>query len=78
MSTCRLVAEIRPYIDWSPFFMTPDLKGKHPKILEDHAVGSQVRDVYEDANQLIDEIIADDSLRANAAYAFWPAASDGG
>ena len=71
------LAEIRPYIDWSPFFMTWELKGKYPKILEDRAVGSQARELYEDANQLIDEIIAADSLRANAAYGFWPAGSDG-
>ncbi len=70
------LAEIRPYVDWSPFFMTWELKGKFPKIFESDVVGQQARELYDDANALIDEVIADHSLRANAVYAFWNAASD--
>tara|TARA_R110002049_G_scaffold2750_8_gene22179 strand:- start:104273 stop:107974 length:3702 start_codon:yes stop_codon:yes gene_type:complete len=69
--------EIREYIDWSPFFMTWELKGKYPKIFDDETVGPQAKELYDDANALLDEIIANGSLTATAAYAFWPAASDG-
>ncbi|TWT82856.1 Methionine synthase [Planctomycetes bacterium CA13] len=68
--------EIRSFIDWSPFFMTWELKGKYPKIFEDKVVGSHAKELYDDANQLLDEIIAKQSLTANAVYGFWPAASD--
>ncbi len=71
------LTEIRPYIDWSPFFMTWELKGKYPKIFSDAVVGAQAKELYDDANAILDKIIADGSLTANAAYGFWPAASDG-
>jgi 5-methyltetrahydrofolate--homocysteine methyltransferase len=71
------IAEIRPYIDWSPFFMTWELKGKYPKIFDDAVVGEQAKEVYDNANELLDKIIADRMLTANAAYGFWPAASEG-
>ncbi|MCC7334865.1 MAG: methionine synthase [Pirellulaceae bacterium] len=69
--------EIRPYIDWSPFFSTWELKGKYPKILKDKVVGEQAQELFDDANKLLDEVIAGDLLIANAVYGFWPAASDG-
>ncbi len=71
------LTEIRPYIDWSPFFMTWELKGKYPKIFKDKVVGEQAKELYDDANVILDQIIADGSLQANAVHAFWPAASDG-
>ena len=67
------VADIRPYIDWSPFFMTWELRGKFPKIFEDEVVGAQAKELYDDANKLLDEVIAKELLTANAAYGFWPA-----
>ena len=70
------IADIRPYIDWSPFFMTWELKGKYPKIFDDKVVGEVAREVYDKANALLDRMIAEKLLTANAAYAFWPAASD--
>ena len=69
------LAEIRPFIDWSPFFMTWELKGKYPKIFDDKVVGAQAKELFDDANKLLDEIISNGSLRANAVYGFWPAAS---
>ncbi|MGB7346079.1 MAG: methionine synthase, partial [Pirellulaceae bacterium] len=68
--------EIRQYIDWSPFFMTWELKGKYPKIFDDAVVGAQAKELYDDANAILDQVIANGSLTANAVYAFWPAASD--
>ncbi len=69
--------ELRPFIDWSPFFMTWELKGKYPKIFENEIVGAQARELYDDANRMLDQVIADQSLKANAVYGFFPAASDG-
>ena len=71
------IAEIRDYIDWSPFFMTWELKGKYPKIFDDAHVGEEAKKVYDDANRLLDQIVADHSVQASAVYGFWPAASDG-
>ena len=68
---------IRPYIDWSPYFMTWELKGKYPKIFKDKVVGEIAREVYDKANAMLDQIIAEDLIQAQAAYGFWPAASDG-
>lgn len=71
------IAEIREYIDWSPFFMTWELKGKYPKIFKDKVVGEEAKKVFDDANQILDQIIADGSVKASTVYGFWPAASDG-
>jgi len=70
------IAEIRPYIDWSPFFMSWELKGKYPKIFADETVGKQAKELFDDANEMLDQIISNHWLTANAAYAFWPAASE--
>ncbi len=69
--------EIRKYIDWSPFFMSWELKGKYPKIFDDAKVGEAARKLFEDARGLLDMIIAEHRFTAKAAYGFWPAASDG-
>jgi 5-methyltetrahydrofolate--homocysteine methyltransferase len=68
--------ELRRYIDWSPFFQTWELKGKFPRIFEDPHVGEEARKLYEDANQLLDRIIAEKLLVARGVYGFWPAHSD--
>lgn len=69
------LAEIARYIDWTPFFQTWQLHGKYPMILEDKVVGSEARKLYEDANNLLLEIIHDKSLQARAVIGFWPANS---
>jgi len=71
------LAEIAKYIDWSPFFMTWELKGKYPQILKDATVGEVARELFDNAKSLLDEIIEKRLLKANAVYGFWPAASDG-
>jgi 5-methyltetrahydrofolate--homocysteine methyltransferase len=70
------LAEIRPYIDWSPFFSTWELKGKYPKIFEDEQVGPVARDLFEKAQSMLDELIAGGELKAHAVYGFWPANSE--
>jgi 5-methyltetrahydrofolate--homocysteine methyltransferase len=71
------LAEIRQYIDWSPFFMTWELKGKFPKIFDDPTVGKHARELYDDANKLLDLVIGEKLLQANGVYGFFPAASAG-
>jgi 5-methyltetrahydrofolate--homocysteine methyltransferase len=68
---------LRPYIDWSPFFLTWELKGKFPRIFEDPQVGGEAKSLYDDANRLLDRIIAEKLLTARGVYGFWPANSEG-
>jgi 5-methyltetrahydrofolate--homocysteine methyltransferase len=69
--------EIERYIDWTFFFVAWELKGKFPKILESPEYGAAARELYEHGRGLLDEIKTKKLLRANAAYGFWPAGSDG-
>ncbi|MCA9266065.1 MAG: methionine synthase, partial [Planctomycetales bacterium] len=69
--------EIIPYIDWSPFFMAWELKGKYPAIFADPKVGTAAKELFDDAQALLKEIVATRSLQARAVYGFWPAAADG-
>jgi 5-methyltetrahydrofolate--homocysteine methyltransferase len=69
--------ELVPYIDWSPFFMTWELKGKFPKIFDDPNVGPTAKKLYDDARKLLDKIVLKRLLKARGVYGFWPAASIG-
>jgi len=69
--------QIVPFIDWSPFFHTWELKGVFPRILDDPSVGAQARKLHEDAQRLLERIVSRRSLRAHAVYGFWPANSVG-
>ncbi|MGH7225995.1 MAG: vitamin B12 dependent-methionine synthase activation domain-containing protein, partial [Gemmataceae bacterium] len=71
------LTDIVQYIDWSPFFMAWEMNGKYPQILSDAKVGSEARKLFEDANRLLKQILADKALSANAVYGFWPANSCG-
>lgn len=68
---------LREFIDWSPFFMTWELRGKYPKIFDDPNVGEEAQRIFDDANQMLDQLIADKKLTAKGVFGFWPAASDG-
>ena len=68
---------LRNYIDWSPFFLTWELKGKYPRIFEDPRYGDEARTLYTDANRLLDRIIDEKLLTARGVYGFWPANSEG-
>jgi 5-methyltetrahydrofolate--homocysteine methyltransferase len=67
------LALLREYIDWSFFFHAWELKGKFPAILE----REEARELYADATELLDEIVAGRLLRPRGVYGFWPAASEG-
>ncbi len=69
--------QIRPLIDWTFFFTTWELRGSYPAILDDPEKGKVARELHASANELLDRIIADKLLTANAVYGFWPANSDG-
>jgi len=65
--------ELRKFIDWSPFFRTWMLTGKYPSILEDKKVGVQATELFDDANQMLDDIIAEKKLSAKAVFGIYPA-----
>ncbi len=69
--------ELARYIDWSPFFMAWEMKGKYPQILSDPVTGDAARKLFDDARRLLDRIISGRLLRARGVYGFWPAAADG-
>lgn len=71
------LTELRNFIDWSPFFKTWMLTGKHPAILEDNVVGEQATELYNDANALLDKIIENKSLRVKSVIGLFPAVADG-
>ena len=71
------LSEIREKIDWSPFFMAWELKGHFPKILDDPKQGEEARKLYEDAQELLDDIVRQKSLSARAVIGFFPANSVG-
>jgi 5-methyltetrahydrofolate--homocysteine methyltransferase len=71
------LAEIVPYIDWSPFFMTWEMSGKYPAILDDPNVGKEARDLFARAQEMLKNLVAKKALTANAVYGFFPANSDG-
>jgi 5-methyltetrahydrofolate--homocysteine methyltransferase len=66
---------LRQYIDWSPFFLTWELKGKYPTIFDDRRLGEPARKLFDDAQELLQRIIEDKLLTARGTFGFWPAAS---
>jgi len=71
------LAELVPYIDWTPFFITWSLSGKYPAIFEDEVVGEAARDLFADAQEMLHKLIDERLLRAQAVYGFWRAARTG-
>jgi 5-methyltetrahydrofolate--homocysteine methyltransferase len=69
--------ELIPFIDWSPFFMSWELRGKYPAIFADPVVGEEARKLHHDAVAMLDEIVRTDGLVAKGVYGFFPANSEG-
>jgi len=65
--------ELVPYIDWTPFFHTWELRGSYPKIFNDAFVGAEAKKLFDDAQVLLKEIVSKKLLQANAVIGFWPA-----
>jgi 5-methyltetrahydrofolate--homocysteine methyltransferase len=71
------LATLRTFIDWTPFFHTWELKGVYPRILDDVKYGAQARQVYAEANELLDTIIEQNLITARGVYGFFPANATG-
>jgi 5-methyltetrahydrofolate--homocysteine methyltransferase len=67
------LATLREYVDWQFFFHAWELKGKFPQILDQPAA----RELYDDAQRLLDRIVDDELLQARGVFGFWPASSGG-
>ncbi|MCE7796805.1 methionine synthase [Sphingobium sufflavum] len=71
------LADLREYIDWTPFFRAWELAGNYPAILDDAVVGESARNLYADAQTMLDQIIAEKWLTARGVAGLWPCRRDG-
>jgi 5-methyltetrahydrofolate--homocysteine methyltransferase len=67
------LAEIRPYIDWTPFFIAWEMHGKYPQILSDAKIGTEATKLFNDANALLDQLVTEKWLTAQGVIGFWEA-----
>lgn len=67
------LAELRNYIDWTPFFQTWQLHGKFPKILNDEKVGVEAQKLFDDAQQMLDKIVKQKLIKPKAVYGIFEA-----
>jgi 5-methyltetrahydrofolate--homocysteine methyltransferase len=71
------LADLRNYIDWTPFFRAWELHGNYPDILTDEVVGESATSLFADANAMLDKIISEKWLRAKGVAGLWPCWRDG-
>ncbi len=71
------LSDLAEYIDWSPFFHAWELRGRYPAIFEDSKIGKQARELFDDAQKLLDQIVARNLLTPRGVHAFWRANSVG-
>jgi 5-methyltetrahydrofolate--homocysteine methyltransferase len=71
------IEQIIPFIDWTPFFSTWELKGKYPAIFEDQRFGNEAQKLYDDALEMLNLIIEEKWLKANGVIGIFPAGSIG-
>jgi 5-methyltetrahydrofolate--homocysteine methyltransferase len=71
------LSALRPYIDWTPFFHTWELKGVYPRILEHERYGEEAQKLLADGNALLDRIIAEGLLVARGVWGLFPASAEG-
>ncbi len=70
-------ADLIPYIDWSPFFATWEIKGTFPKLLDDTRVGEAARALFDDARAMLAQIVDERWLTTRGVVGLWPAGADG-
>ncbi|RUL85058.1 methionine synthase [Tautonia sociabilis] len=70
------ISDLVPFIDWSPFFSTWELKGKYPRIFDDPVFGGEARDLFDKAQAILADLLDRGELRASGIYGFFPANSD--
>jgi 5-methyltetrahydrofolate--homocysteine methyltransferase len=71
------LGEIVPFIDWSPFFATWELRGTYPRIFENEVWGGKAKELFDDAQALLARIVDESRLTARAVYGLFPANADG-
>jgi 5-methyltetrahydrofolate--homocysteine methyltransferase len=71
------LADLRDYIDWTPFFRAWELHGVYPGILTDEVVGESAKNLFSDANAMLDRVINEKWLRAKGVVGLWPCWRDG-
>jgi 5-methyltetrahydrofolate--homocysteine methyltransferase len=71
------IVELRDYIDWSPFFHAWELRGRYPAIFDDPTIGKQARELFDDAQEILDQVAAKTLLTARGIFGFWPAKAAG-
>jgi 5-methyltetrahydrofolate--homocysteine methyltransferase len=71
------LATLREFIDWTPFFHAWGLKGVYPRIFDHAEHGAQARQIFEEGNALLDEIVAENWITARGVYGFFPASAAG-
>ncbi len=71
------LAELVPFIDWSPFFASWELIGRFPQILEDDVVGEAATELYREAREMLDKVVAEKWFGAKGVIGFWPAQAQG-
>ena len=67
------LTEVLEYFDWSPFFWSWELKGKYPDIFEKERVGAEAKDLFDNAQKLLNKIIDEDLFKCEAMVGIWPA-----
>ncbi|WAJ71363.1 methionine synthase [Catenovulum adriaticum] len=71
------ISDIRQYIDWTPFFLTWQLSGKYPAILQHELVGEEAQKLFNDANQILDTIEREGKIKAKGIFGLFAAARQG-
>ncbi len=71
------LADLVPYIDWTPFFASWDLVGRYPAILQDEIVGEAARNLFTDAQAMLKQLVAENWVKASGVVGFWAANSEG-
>jgi 5-methyltetrahydrofolate--homocysteine methyltransferase len=75
--SAQSLAELVPFIDWTPFFQTWEMKGRYPAILDDERQGEAARQLFADAQAMLKRIVDERWFQARAVFGFWPANSVG-
>jgi 5-methyltetrahydrofolate--homocysteine methyltransferase len=71
------LAELVPYVDWTPFFAVWELRGTYPRLFENPDWGAKAREVWEEAQVTLQQLVAGGKLKARASYGFFPASAVG-
>jgi 5-methyltetrahydrofolate--homocysteine methyltransferase len=71
------IADVRPYIDWTPFFQAWEMKGKYPSIFEDAERGEEATKLFDDAGRMLDELELSGDVKLSAVAALFPAHAEG-